>query len=214
MDKIRVLVVDDHVVFREGICSLLARRKDIQVVGQAANGKEAIDQVAALAPHVVLMDIAMNEMNGVDATAEIHRHWPAVRVLVLTQYESKEYVFSLLRAGAAGYTLKSSRIEDLVEAIRTVHAKGAFLQPAICQVVADGIASGSAEEELPTVLTEREKQVVRLVADGLSGHEIAERLSISLKTVVTHRSNIMEKLGAHNTAEMIRNAIREGIVVL
>ncbi len=212
MDKIRVLIADDHVIFRQGLIALLARRKDMEVVGQAADGQEAVRQVAALKPDVVLMDIAMNGMNGLDATREIHRAWPTVRVLVLTQYESKEYVFSILRVGAAGYVLKSSRIEELVEAIRTVHSKGAFLQPDICHVVADGIAATPQGPDLLPSLTEREEEIVRLIADGLNGHEIAQRLSISTKTVVTHRANIMQKLGAHNTAEMIRNAIREGIV--
>ena len=154
----------------------------------------------------------MSQMDGLQATEIIHHEFPAVRVLVLTQYESKEYVFSLLRAGAAGYILKSSRIDELVEAIRTVATQGGFLQPSVAHVLADGLASGAADVERHSALTDREKQIVRLIADGLSGHEIADRLSISTKTVVTHRSNIMEKLGAHNTAEMIRNAIRSGIV--
>ncbi len=212
MDKIKVLVADDHTVFREGICALLARRKDLQVVGQAANGREAIDLVTATKPDVVLMDIAMSGMDGLQATEILYHESPGVRVLVLTQYESKEYVFSLLRAGAAGYVLKSSGIEELVEAIRTVAAQGGFIQPAVAHVLADGLAKGNADLPRQPVLTDREKEIVRLIAEGLSGNEIAERLSISVKTVVTHRANIMEKLGAHNTAEMIRNAIREGIV--
>lgn len=213
MDKIRLLVADDHTIFREGICAMLARRKDLQVVGQAANGKEALEQVTALRPDVVLMDIAMGEMDGLQATEVIHHEFPNIRVLVLTQYESKEYVFSLLRAGAAGYILKSSRIGELVDAIRTVATQGGFLQPSVAHVLADGLANGAAEIERQPGLTDREKQIVRLIAEGLSGNEIAERLSISSKTVVTHRANIMAKLGAHNTAEMIRNAIRDGIVM-
>ncbi len=213
MDRIKVLVADDHTIFREGICALISRRKDLEIVGQAADGREAVDQVKALKPDVVLMDIAMAGMDGLQATEIIHRESPGVKVLVLTQYESKEYVFSLLRAGAAGYILKSSRIEELVGAIRTVASQGGFIQPAVCQVLADGLASGTEQVERPPLLTDREKQIVRLIAEGLSGHEIADQLSISAKTVVTHRANIMEKLGAHNTAEMIRNAIREGIVM-
>lgn len=213
MDRIRVIVCDDHTIFREGICSLLSRRKDLQVVGQASNGKEALELVATLKPDVVLMDIAMGVMDGLQATEVIKHEFPSVRVLVLTQYESKEYVFSLLRAGAAGYILKASRIDELVEAIRTVAAEGGFLQPSVCQVLAQGLANGRTELEHQPGLTDREKQIVRLIAEGMSGHEIAERLSISTKTVVTHRANIMEKLGAHNTAEMIRNAIRNGIVM-
>jgi DNA-binding NarL/FixJ family response regulator len=154
----------------------------------------------------------MSGMDGLQATEIIHHESPGVRVLVLTQYESKEYVFSLLRAGAAGYVLKSSGIEELVGAIRTVAAQGGFIQPAVAHVLADGLAKGNADLPRQPGLTDREKEIVRLIAEGLSGNEIAERLSISVKTVVTHRANIMEKLGAHNTAEMIRNAIREGIV--
>jgi DNA-binding NarL/FixJ family response regulator len=213
MATIRVLVVDDHTIFRQGICALLARRKGIEVVGEAENGKQAIEQVAALHPDVVLMDIAMPVMNGLEATQEIHKSFPETRVLVLTQYESKEYVFSLLRAGAAGYVPKLTRIEELVDAIRAVYTKGAFVQENVLHAVVDSIPQPSSSEAEPqAVLTEREKEVVRLIAEGLSGREIAERLCISAKTVVTHRANIMEKIGAHNTAELIRYAIREGIV--
>ncbi len=213
MATIRVLLVDDHAVFRQGICALLARRKGIEVVGQAADGKEAIEQVAALKPDVVLMDIAMPGMNGLEATKEIHQSFPETRILVLTQYESREYVFSVLRSGAAGYIPKLTRIEELVDAIRAVHAKGAFIQEDVLHAVVDNIAPPAVVEAEPApALTEREKEVVRLIAEGLTGREIAERLCISAKTVVTHRQNIMEKIGAHNTAELIRYAIREGIV--
>ncbi len=212
MAMIRVLVVDDHAVFRQGICALLARRKGIEVIGEAENGKQAIEQVAALHPDIVLMDIAMPVMNGLEATQEIHKSSPETRVLVLTQYESKEYVFSLLRAGAAGYVPKLTRIDELVDAIRAVHAKGAFIQEEVLHAVVDGIAPPPVETESAPVLTEREREVIRLIAEGLTGREIAERLCISAKTVVTHRQNIMEKIGAHNTAELIRYAIREGIV--
>ncbi len=175
--EIRVLLVDDHAVFRQGICALLARRKGIEVVGEAENGKQAIEQVSALHPDVVLMDIAMPVMNGLEATQEIHKSFPETRVLVLTQYESKEYVFSLLRAGAAGYVPKLTRIEELVDAIRAVYTKGAFLQPNVLHAVVDGMAQSSAPAATaPVTLTEREKQVVRLVAEGLSRTEIAARL--------------------------------------
>lgn len=211
MSAIRVLVVDDHAIFRQGICALLSRRKGIQVIGEAENGQQAIEQVRALKPDVVLMDIAMPGMNGLEATQEIHKSFPETRVLVLTQYETREYVFSLLRAGAAGYIPKLTRIEELVDAIREVYTKGAFLQETVLHAVVDSIPPSPAAAE-PPVLTEREKEVIRLIGEGMSGREISDRLSISVKTVVTHRSNIMEKLGVHNTAELIRYAIREGIV--
>ncbi len=212
MSEIRVLVVDDHAIFRQGICALLSRRKGIQVVGEAENGEQAIEQVRALTPDVVLMDIAMPGMNGLEATKEIHKSFPETRVLVLTQYESREYVFSLLRAGAAGYIPKLTHIEELVDAIRGVYTKGAFLQEDVLHAVVDSIPPSPTAAESAPVLTEREKEVIRLIGQGLSGREISDRLCISVKTVLTHRSNIMEKIGVHNTAELIRYAIREGIV--
>jgi DNA-binding NarL/FixJ family response regulator len=208
---IRVLVADDHAIVREGICSLLARRKDIEVVGQAADGGQAVGQVASLAPDVVLMDISMPVMNGLEATLEIRRSFPNVRILVLSQYESKEYVLPLLRAGAAGYIAKRARASELVDAIRRVYYEGAYLQAEIARAVVDGVTR-SADAEPQPILTEREKQVVRLVADGMSSREIADQLGLSVKTVDTHRANIMEKLGIHSSAELVKYAIREGIV--
>ncbi len=211
MTKIRVLVVDDHAIVREGVCALLARRKDIEVVGQASDGKQAVAQAAALLPDVVLMDISMPAMNGLEATQEIRKSLPGIRVLVLSQYESKEYVVPLLRAGAAGYIAKRARANELADAIRAVYLEGAFLPPNIARAVVDGVMASNTPAN-HSILTERELQVVRLVADGLSSREIAERLCLSVKTVDTHRSNILEKLGAHSSAELIKYAIREGIV--
>ncbi len=213
MDKIRVLVADDHAVFRQGLCALLARRKGIEIIGQAENGRQAVEQVAALAPDVVLMDIAMPVMNGLEATQAIKKSSPDTRVLVLTQYESREYVISLLQAGAAGYILKLAPVEELLEAIRAVHSQGTFLTPELLQTIMERMnESATTEPVARSILTEREMEILRLIAEGLTGNEIAERLCISRKTVVTHRANIMEKLGVHNTAELIRHAIRERLV--
>lgn len=213
MGKIRILVADDHTVFRQGLCALLGRRKGVEIVGQAENGLQAVEAAAALKPDVVLMDIAMPVMNGLEATQAIKQKSPETRVLVLTQYDSKEYVMSLLQAGAAGYVLKLAPIEELLEAIRVVHAQGAFLPPELLQTVMQRMVAPPAPAVTPhAILTEREIEILRLIAEGLTGQEIAERLCISRKTVVTHRANIMEKLGVHNTAELIRHAIREQIV--
>ncbi len=209
---IRVLVVDDHAIVREGICSLLARRKDVEVVGEAADGKRAIDAVVQYDPDVVLMDIAMPVMNGLEATREIHGRFPSTRILVLTQHENKEYIMPLLRVGAVGYITKSARAEQLIEAIRTVHTEGAYLPPRITHAVIGAIAESSEASGEQVMLTEREIQVVRLVAEGLSSREIADRLSISVKTVDTHRANIMEKVNVRNVAELIKYAIRHGLV--
>lgn len=211
MSKIRVLVVDDHAIVREGICSLLARRKDIEVVGQAADGKQALAACASLLPDVALMDISMPEMNGLEATREIRRAFPGIRILVLSQYENKEYVVPLLRAGAAGYIAKRARANELADAIRAVYLEGAFLPPNIARAVVAGVTATDPRAN-HSILTEREVQVVRLIADGLSSREIAERLCLSVKTVDTHRSNILEKIGAHSSVELVRYAIREGIV--
>ena len=210
---IRVLVVDDHAIVREGICSLLSRRKDFEIVGQAADGRQALMQVAAHQPDVVLMDIAMPEMNGLEATREIIKAFPATRILVLTQYENKEYVVPLLRAGAAGYILKRARANELVEAIRAVHADGVYLPNHLAHTLVNALANSDSESnDKQSTLTEREQEVVRWVSEGLSSREIADRLSISAKTVDTHRANIMKKVGVHNAAELIRYAIREGLV--
>jgi DNA-binding NarL/FixJ family response regulator len=211
---IRVLLVDDHAIVRDGIGAILARHhKEFQIVGQAINGKQAIDAVANLRPDVVLMDITMPVMNGLEATREIHKQFPATRVLVLTQHENKEYIMPLLQAGAAGYVSKRARANELIEAIHAVHTTGAFLPPEIAHRVVNAIAeSPDANTTKLVLLTERELQIVRLVAEGLSSRVIAEQLSISTKTVDTHRANIMEKLGLHNIAELIKFAIREGIV--
>jgi DNA-binding NarL/FixJ family response regulator len=213
--KIRVVVADDHTIVREGIRALLARRKDIELVGEAGDGEQAVAQVAALHPDVVLMDITMPGMDGLEATRRIHQSFPDTRVLVLTQYENKEYVLPLLRAGAAGYLVKITRSTELVAAIRAVHAQGAYLPPNIAQYVVSGIA-GSVRPgpTLPPTLSEREQEVVRLIASGATSRGIADRLHISVRTVDTHRANIMEKIGVHSTAELTMYAIREGIVNL
>ncbi len=215
MSRIRVLVVDDHTIVREGIRALLARQRDIEVVGEASDGQQAVDQVLALRPDIVLMDIAMPGMDGLQATEKIRSSAPETRILVLTQYENKEYVLPLLRAGAAGYLIKLTRATELVDAIRAVHQEGAYLPPAIAHAVVTDIAQPArTEPALAPLLTDREKEVVRLIASGSTSRGIAERLHISVRTVDTHRANIMEKLGVHSSAELIMYAIREGIVNL
>jgi two-component system response regulator NreC len=213
MSKIRILVVDDHALVREGICSLLARRKDIEVVGQASDGQQAIEQTENLHPDVLLMDISMPRMNGLEATREIRARFPHTRILVLTQHEDKEYVIPMLRAGAAGYIFKRTRSAELVNAIRSVFAEGIYLSAEVASTLMEEISTpGDTNAEEPSPLTKREKEVVCLVAEGLSSREIAEQLHLGVKTVETHRANIMEKIGVHNTVDLIKYAIREGII--
>lgn len=207
---IRVLVADDHAVLREGICALLANQADITVVGQASNGAEAVEQAQALKPDVILMDISMPGMDGMEATRRIKAKTPEARILVLTQHEDEELIVPMLQAGAAGYIFKRAGGGELVDAIRAVQREGAYIHPRVARALMNQVsrAEGSSEPHL----TEREKQVLTLIAQGLTGREIAEELSLSEKTVVAHRTSIMEKLDLHNTADLVRYAIREGLV--
>ncbi len=210
MDPIRILVVDDHAVLREGICALLVQHEDLSVVGEACNGEQALEQVDALKPDVILMDITMPGMDGLEATREIKARRPETRILVLTQHENKEYVLPLLQAGAAGYILKKAGGAELVNAIRAVFSEGAFLHPSAARAVVNQVSH--PQDTRRPHLTEREKQVLTMIAEGLTSREIANRLCLSEKTVVVHRNNIMEKLNLHNSVELARYAIREGLI--
>lgn len=210
---IRVLLVDDHTIFREGVRALLSNYDDIEVVGEASDGREAIDKVTQLQPDVVLMDIAMPGLGGLEATLEIRKIRPESRVLILTQYDNREYVFPILKAGAAGYALKQAAATDLVSAIRAVHAGGSFLYPTVAKTVLDRyLTQEQVPEDSYETLSDREKQVLRLVAEGRTNKEIAELLVLSVKTVMGHRANLMEKLGIHNRTELVKYAIRHGLI--
>ena len=215
MSRIKVLVVDDHAMFRQGIRSLLETCDDIDVVGEAADGSEAVEEVRRVAPHVVLMDIGMPVMGGVEATRRIQKEAPNTRVLVLTQYEDSEYVLSMLRAGAKGYISKTATGEELVSAIRTVHRGESFLYPsAATMLVEEYLMRHGGEKDEYERLTDREREILQLVAEGRTNREIADRLFISVKTVLRHRTNIMEKLGFHNRTELIKYAISKGLIQL
>ena len=210
---IRVLLVDDHTIFREGVRALLSGYDDIEVVGEAADGREAINKVNQLRPDVVLMDIAMPGLGGLEATLELRKLQPESRVLILTQYDNREYVFPILKAGAAGYVLKHAAATDLVSAIRAVYAGGSFLHPAVAKTVLDRYLTQQQPSEDPyESLSDRETQVLRLVAEGRTNREIAELLVLSIKTVMGHRANMMEKLGIHNRTELVKYAIRHGLI--
>ncbi|MFH1169685.1 MAG: response regulator transcription factor [Chloroflexota bacterium] len=215
MAKIRVLIADDHAIVREGIRMILAPHDDIEVIGEAADGKEAIDKASELSPDVVLTDIAMPGLGGLEATLEILKLHPQVRVLVLTQYDDTEYIYRFLRAGAAGYVLKKAVGDDLVAAIRAVAQGKSFVDAAIADRVIKGFLERPpvAEDELLyDSLSDREKQVLKLIAEGYTAQQIADMLTLGIKTVMTHRTNLMEKLGFHNRSELIKYAIRKGLV--
>lgn len=215
MDKIRVLLVDDHTMFRAGLRMLLENRDDIQVVGEAADGKEAIEKTRKLKPDVVLLDIGMAGMNGLEAARQIRERSPKSRILALTMHDNEEYFFEMLKAGGAGYILKEASPSELLLAIRSVHEGGSFLHPTVAKMlVGDYLERVSAGEESTSYngLTEREKQVLKLIADGRTSSEIADILCISVNTVQTHRDHIYKKLKLHNPVELTKYAIRKGLV--
>ena len=216
MSGIRVLVVDDHAIVRDGIRALLGRAEDIEVVGEAGGGRDAIALARSLSPDVILMDIAMPDLGGLEATLEIHKERPGSRIIVLSQYSDPEYVKRALRSGASGYVLKKAAGADLVSAIRAVHRGGLVLDP---EVARDAITGESATPDAVAAqddpyerLTDREKQVLKLVAEGRSNKEVAELLGISVKTAMSHREHIMLKLHAHNRTDVIRFALRHGVI--
>ncbi len=212
MDKVKVLVVDDHAIMRDGIRALLGiYDDDIEIVGEAAEGKEAIEKTRELAPDVVVMDIAMPRMDGLEATRRIRKKNPAVKVLILTQYDNREYILSAIKAGAAGYVPKRALGSELVSAIRAVHRGESFLYPSAAAALIEDYRQ-QAEEEPYDRLTAREREILKLIAEGPTSREIADMLRISLKTVLGHRTKIMEKLGIHNRTELIKYAMRKGLV--
>lgn len=209
---IRVLLVDDHQIVLEGIRSLMEEVEDIEVVGEANNGFECVDLVENLVPDVVLMDLVMPQMDGVEATRQIAKKYPDIRVLVLTSFIANDKVFPAIEAGAMGYLLKDTGSDDLIDAIRRVHRGEASLHPEIAQKLLSEIRQPSPEEQpTPDPLTEREVEVLKLVAEGKSNKGIAERLTIAPRTVHTHVRNILRKLHLANRVEATLYALNQGI---
>lgn len=213
-EKIRVMLVDDHTILREGIRALLSLSKDIETVGEAGDGQEGLEKVAELLPDVVLMDIAMPRLDGLEATRRIKERFKQVKVLILTQHENKEYVYPILKAGADGYVLKKAAGTELVSAIKAVHAGGTFLYPSVAKTVVQDYVrpDGTLSDRPHSNLTDREIEVLKLIADGQSSQEIAKMLCLSVKTVTGHRTTIMQKLDIHTRTELVKHAIRTGLI--
>lgn len=214
---IRVLLVDDHTILREGVCSLLAGEPDMSVVGEARDGLEAVEQVDRLEPDVVVMDMVMPRMNGLEATAQIKKRHPDVRILILSMYDDDEYVQQIFQAGAAGYVLKRVAAADLVRAIREVHGGSSFLYPPIAaKLIEDYVrrVRGTEVKDADEPLTTREREVLKLIAEGNTNHQIAEQLTVSKKTIESHRANIMRKLDLHDVTELVKYALRKGLIKL
>ena len=217
MAKIRVLVTDDHAIVRDGICALLALTGDIEAVGVAANGKEALEMVKELTPDVVLMDISMPIMGGVEATRRIRKEFPKVKVLALTQYDDKAYVFPVIEAGASGFISKTAVSSELAAGIRSVYRGDSFLSPSVARFLVEDyqqVAGMKGSQDPYEQLTNREREVLKLVAEGHTTREIAAMLVLSPKTVERHKTNVMSKLDIHNRTELIKYALRKGIITV
>jgi two-component system response regulator NreC len=211
MNKTKVLIVDDHAILRDGIRALVGIYDDIEIVGEATEGKEAIEKARELMPDVVVMDIAMPGMDGLEATRRIKKDNPKVKVLILTQHDDREYILSAIRAGASGYVPKKALGTELATAVRTIAKEESYLYPSAAAVLIDDLRS-QPETESYDRLTPREREILKLVAEGRTSREIAGMLFVSLKTVMAHRAKIMAKLDIHNKAEIIKYAIRKGLV--
>jgi DNA-binding NarL/FixJ family response regulator len=216
MRKIRVLLADDHTVVRQGLRALLDAEEDIEIIGEAENGRQALQLVKKLLPDVVVMDIAMPVLNGVEATRQITRYVPNVKVLVLSTYSNDEYVEQLTEAGAAGYLVKQTAANDLLKAIREAFKGNAFFSPAIAKRLRDQcrltFGGGQPFKRRSDYLTTREAEVLQLIAEGRANKQIAAELCISIKTVEKHRQQVMNKLGIHDVAGLTRHAISKGII--
>lgn len=214
---IRVLVVDDHTLVREGLVGLLGSQPDITVIGQAGSASEALDVLARGQPDVVLMDVGLPGLGGLDATQEIRQRFPAVRVLIVTIHDREDYLFRALRAGAAGYVLKGAEVGDLLAAVRAAYRGEVYLFPSVTKkLVADYLrrSGGGEEQETYGGLSEREREILALIAEGMTSNEIATLLVLSPHTVQSHRDHIMAKLGLHTKAALIRYAIAHGLIDL
>ncbi len=213
MNRIRVLLAEDHTIVRKGLRSLLDDETEIEVVGEAEDGQQAIELVQRLQPDVVLMDITMPVLSGLEATRQIKKLLPQVKVVVLTVHSTEEYIFQILRAGASGYVVKQAAVSELVQAIQTVYRGNPFLSPSISrQVVEEYGRRAEAMEDKYDRLTDREREVLQLIAEGRINREIAQLLHVTVKTVEAHRAHVMDKLGLHTTAELTRYALRKGMI--
>jgi two-component system, NarL family, nitrate/nitrite response regulator NarL len=212
--KIKVLLVDDHPVVRKGLVSCLANRENLKIVGEAAEGAEALRKVAELAPDIVLMDIYMPGLDGLTVTEQLQRNSPQVKVLILSMYSNREYVLRIIKAGARGYVLKDTPPDELVRAIESVHAGETFFSPVVARIALNQYVSETNRTDPFSRLSEREREVLGRIAEGRSNKEVASDLNIGVRTVETHRERIMQKLNIHSVAGLTKFAISNGLAAL
>lgn len=214
--KIRILLADDHTLLRNGISAILEDEPDMVVVGEADNGREAVRLAGQLKPNIVLIDIAMPLLNGLEATRQIKHDHPEINILVLTMYDNEEYFRKMLEVGASGYIIKRAAATELVSAIRAVYNGEAVLSPAITRLLLEDYLNHDSplEKDDPKALSSREQEVLQLIAEGRTSREIAEILNLSVKTVQSHRTNLMQKLDLHDRGDLIKYAIQKKIIEL
>jgi two-component system response regulator NreC len=216
VSAIRILLADDHNLFRHGVRRILEGQDGFEVIAEASTGLEAIELTKQLRPDVAIVDIAMKELNGIETTSQILRHSPETAVLILSMYSDERYVIRAVKAGARGYLLKDTLEEGLIEAIQQIHAGKAFFSPSVAKLLQEAHGGAFDEQKFDDryeLLTDRERQLYHLLAEGRSNKEIAARLGLSLHTVETHRTRIMDKLGVHSIAELVLSAVRRGLIV-
>ena len=213
---IKVFIADDHQIVRQGLRTLLEREPDLEVVAEAENGRSTVRLARESHPEVIIMDVAMPDMNGIEATRQIISEMPKVKVIALSMYADRRFVANMLKAGASGYLLKDCASEELVRAIRVVMAHKTFLSPGVADIVVKDYVQAPLGSEVSafSVLSNREREVLQLMAEGRSTNQIAECLHVSVKTVETHRQQMMQKLKIHSVAELTKYAIREGLTTL
>jgi two-component system response regulator NreC len=213
---IKIILVDDHQIVRHGLRTLLAGEHDMEVIAEADNGRLALKLVQELQPHVVIMDISMPDLNGIEATRQILMEAPGVKVIALSMHSDTLFVLNMLKAGARGYLLKDCALEELVKAVRTVVANKTYLSPGVSDIVIKDFVGGWATPNASAyaVLTPREREVLQLMAEGKNTNQIADDLCVSVKTVEAHRKQMMNKLGIHSVAELTKYAIRQGLTSL
>lgn len=214
---IKILIADDHQIVRQGLRTLLEKEPDLEVVGEAEDGRATVRLVRETLPQVVIMDVAMPDLNGIEATRQIVNAFPEVKVIALSMYADRRFVVNMLKAGASGYLLKDCAFEELIRAIRLVMAHKTYLSPGVTDIVVKDYmqgTAGAAKYSVFAVLTPREREVLQLMAEGKTTSQIASSLHVSVKTVETHRQQIMHKLNMHSVAELTKYAIREGLTTL
>ncbi len=217
MKKIRILLVDDHKILRDGICSLLKEYPDMEVVGEAADGKNALNLVKELSPDMVIMDISMPDLNGIEATRKILADYPHIKVMALSMHYDKHFVSEIFKAGASGYLLKDCAFDEMAHAIRMIIDNKTYVNSQIASLVVESLMSDSPRSHNKhafSLLTEREKEVLQLIAEGKSTKQIASSLNVSTKTIESHRRQVMGKLNIRNIADLTKYAIREGLIAI